>query len=157
MKAKDRSENNKSVYLALCLMWVFLLVLMIPNGAYSATTSALISSDDAVKIAEGFVKSRESKAGYEYWNGASFLGVQPFYSSNDVVIAYEVSFKSAKGDNAGYVMVYANKNAGVIQSFSPSGPSTGSQLKEFYTNVLKGEIEKAGLSVADEHFLLSSI
>ncbi|WP_040335462.1 hypothetical protein [Candidatus Magnetobacterium casense] len=54
-------------------------------------------------------------------------------------------------------MVYANKNSGVIQSFSPSGPSTVSQLKTFYNDVLKGEIEKEGLSVADRRFMLSHI
>ncbi|WP_040335463.1 hypothetical protein [Candidatus Magnetobacterium casense] len=72
------------------ILLISLLLTLVPQGAYSATTSALISSDDAVKIAEGFIKSKEAKEGYEDWNGASVLDVQPFYSSNDVVIAYEV-------------------------------------------------------------------
>ncbi len=106
----------------------------------------------AVQIAKGF-KSFHEKDEFPEWKDATVSNQYEIFSSNGILVGYEISFVSPTGEDRGYIMVSAKRGDAVVPDFSAEGPSISSELIRYYEEVLAPQIKSAGLVVTEVIFM----
>lgn len=110
--------------------------------------SNVVSQNEAIKIAEGFIDARKQdfQGG---WNNIVELHSQELFGKNNQLKAYEIQVFFA-GKPQGSIIVNSSKNDDVISSFSTNGVSFTKALDDFYIKELVGKFNAKGLVVQDK-------
>ena len=130
---------------------LILLIFLISQFSTSVFAGEPISEVQAKTIAENFVEIE--KQNFPSWNEVSIKNSHAIYSSNGVVVGYEISFHDKKGNDRGYLIVGSDKNETIIPSFSENGSSIYDALVQYYESNLKQRFESLGLIPKETIFL----
>ncbi|RKZ35849.1 MAG: hypothetical protein DRQ49_18775 [Gammaproteobacteria bacterium] len=130
---------------------LILLIFLISQFSTSVLAGESISEVQAKTIAENFVEIE--KQNFPSWNEVSIKNSHAIYSSNGVVVGYEISFHDKKGNDRGYLIVGSDKSETIIPSFSENGSSIYDALVQYYESNLKQRFESLGLIPKETIFL----
>jgi len=111
-----------------------------------------LTREESITVAKNAVKL-DSK-NFPNWKNATINQVREIYSSNDIIVGYEMSIIDKKGNGQGFIIVNRNKRERVISTFLETGESSILQdLMSYYESSVVKFIEKNNLTPTDVRFL----
>lgn len=123
---------------------IAVLLLGTPTASF-ASTGTPVTLRQAATIAKNFV-AFNAGAHFPEWQKATRFAARRVFSTDGVVVSYEVSVKSGEDEQLGFVVVAAQKGNGeVVTAFTSDGPSVSSHLERHFTEVLEPTLLDAAL------------
>ena len=121
------------------LTWVVLVAVLL-LGAHNASfagTESPVTLRQAATIAKNFV-AFNSGACCSEWQKATRFTARRVFSTDGIVVSYEVAVQSDEGEKLGFIIVAAQKGNGeVVTAFTSDGPSESDTLERYFATVIQ--------------------
>jgi len=109
------------------------------------------TESNVLTIAQNYIEKNEQT--FPSWKDSTIKNVNPIYSSNNIIVAYEVSLENASGDDNGYIIIDTDLNKLKIATFSENGKSIVDSLTNYYETKLQETFEEKGLTPIEYRIL----
>ena len=120
----------------------------------SMLTAQALTKNQAKIIAENYIDFEKSN--FPTWENTSIKSITTIYSSNEIIVAYEVALVDNNEIDRGYIIVNTNKDEPVIPTFLEDGKSISESLIEHYNITLKKKFSENSLT-PKEFIILGNI
>jgi len=130
---------------------MLVMVFFIPSQLLS---QEIRTESDALTIAQEYIETNEQAP--SLWKDSTVKNVNPIYSSNNIIVAYEISLENPSRDDNGYIIINTDLNKPKIVTFSVNGKSIVDSLTDYYETKLQETFEEKGLTPI-EYKILGSL
>lgn len=134
------------------LAWAVLVAVLLvgTRDASFASTETPVTLRQATTIAKNFV-AFNAAAHFPEWQKATRFTVRKVFSTDGVVVSYEVAIKSDEDEQLGFVVVAAQRGNGeVVTAFTSDGPSVSSNLERHFAEVIQPALADAALKPTEK-------
>lgn len=146
-------KKNNTVLISYVIGISLFIGLINESFALNEDGNPEVSVEEAIDIAKNFALYNSTEH-FPIWRNADHFDTKKVFSSDDILVSYEVSIYSKRNEHLGYVVVSAQEGNGeVVTSFFSEGLSKAQILDDYFSKKLTPFFEKKQMNVVSKKLI----